>query len=105
MSQQSPDQHAVTSDPTQPLEPASGPARTADLMCRESTPIGDRCRRIAVADGWCIFHLRHHRTAVLVDPLELADWTSAVAALRAMDADFSGGSTDEQLERGTEAHP
>ena len=65
-----------------------------DRMCGETTLLAEPCRRPAVANGLCAFHLRQARTMTVVDPLEVCDWTAAVALLRAVDVGFPGGASD-----------
>ena len=70
------------------------PLSDSDRTCHARTVAGERCRRLSEADGLCAFHLRHRRESAVLDPLEVADWTSEVAVLRVIDAGFPDGAPD-----------
>ena len=70
------------------------PLSDSDRTCHARTVAGERCRRLSEADGLCAFHLRHRREIAVLDPLEVADWTSEVAVLRVIDAGFPDGAPD-----------
>ena len=85
---------------------------TGDSMCSAFTDLGSRCRNIAGCDGLCSYHSRRERSAnVIVDPLELVDWTRGVEVLGAVrpradePALAAGGEMEESMAEVETPHP
>ena len=83
---------------SQQEEPAEVTPLPVEAACGAPTQLGEPCRRTAVENGRCSYHLNCEPTMTVVDPLEVTDWTSETATLGVL----SAGVFDEGRGRGSQ---